>query len=118
MSAVTDAITAMTNGQEHLAFIEGIRAMNSIKEEIRNCKGAPADIIALANWFERVAGSKQAMVDTASANALKHSQEITQHVEEVWATFFKFNEPVVTGHSLGKTAYWTLGPVDPSVILQ
>ena len=77
MSAVTDAITAMTNGQEHLAFIEGIRAMNSIKEEIRNCKGAPADIIALANWFERVAGSKQAMVDTASTNALKHSQEIT-----------------------------------------
>ena len=48
--------------------------MNAIEEEISMCKeGAPADILALATWFKTVASSKQTMVDTASANALKHS---------------------------------------------
>ena len=34
------------------------------------------DVKALLNWFDTVASSKQAMVDTASAQALVHSQEI------------------------------------------
>jgi len=56
------------------------------------------------------------MVDAASANTIIHSQEIQNHVQEVWATFFKFDQPVITGQSLGKTAYWALGPVDPEVV--
>ena len=93
-----EAITDMQNGQELAAFTSGIAAMNALKAEISQCKdGAPEDIKALASWFERVAGSKQAMVDTASAQALVHSQEIVLHVESVWDTFFKFDQPVVTG---------------------
>ena len=99
------------------AFTSGIKAMNALKAEISQCKdSAPQDIMALASWFERVAGSKQALVDTTSAQALVHSQEIVLHVEAVWSTFFKFNEPVVTGQNLGRTAYWALGPVDPEII--
>ena len=57
--AVTKAINAMTQGDEHSAFIDGIKAMNEIQKEISNCKdGAPADIMALATWFKTVAGSK------------------------------------------------------------
>ena len=93
-----ETITDIQNGNELAAFTSGIAAMNSLKAEISQCKdGAPHDIKALASWFERVAGSKQAMVDTASAQALVHSQEIVLHVESVWDTFFKFDQPVVTG---------------------
>ena len=91
--------------------------MNAVKTELSQCKnGAPQDVKALVNWFQTKCGSKQAMVDAASANTIIHSQEIQNHVQEVWATFFKFDQPVITGQSLGKTAYWALGPVDPEVV--
>ena len=114
---IKKAITEMESGQELAAFTTGIAAMNALKAEISQCKDvAPADIKALVSWFERVAGSKQAMVDSASAQSLVHSQEIVIHVEAVWDTFFKFNAPVVTGQNLGRTAFWALGPVDPEYI--
>ena len=97
---------------------DGVKVAIAMGKSLNECKGAaPADIIALNKWFMSKAGSKQAMVDAASANSHTHAQEIQQHVEEVWETFFKFNAPKKTGISLGKTAYWALGPVDPNVIM-
>ena len=52
------------------------------------------------------------MVDNATANAYLHAQEIQHHVEDVWAVFFKFDQPVACGKALGNVAYWALGPVE------
>ena len=54
------------------------------------------------------------MVDTATPNVHIHAQVIQEHVMEVWSTFFAFDQPKKTGVSLGKVAYWALGPVSPN----
>ena len=67
----------MKSGHEMAAFTKSIEAMKALREEISHCKGgATQDVKALLHWFDTVASSKQAMVDTASAQALVHSQEI------------------------------------------
>ena len=90
----------------------------SLTKAVGTCSSATlTEMNALNSWFGRVAGSKQAMVDTATPNVHKHAQEIQIHVMEVWATFFSFKEPKKTGVAIAKTAYWALGPVDPNIIL-
>ena len=69
----------------------------------------------LGAWLIAKAGSKQAMVDAASANAMKHSQEIERHVQEVWDVFFKMNQPVACGKALANVAYWALGPANTNM---
>ena len=52
------------------------------------------------------------MVDSTTANAYLHHQEMFNSVEEVWAVFFKWDQPIKAGQALGRTAYWSLGPVN------
>ena len=97
---------------------DGMQIGFSVLQTVGDCQGASwAEVSALNTWFVTKAGSKQAMVDAATANVMLHSQEIQRHVMEVWATFFKFDQPKKTGVALGKVAYWALGPVNPDVIL-
>ena len=76
VNLVTEAINSMAKGDEHNAFEDVVKSAVAISQEIKSCKSAPADIKALATWFITKAGSKQALVDNASANSLKHSQEM------------------------------------------
>ena len=97
---------------------DGMQIGLSLTRAVSTCSGATlSELHALNSWFARVAGSKQAMVDTATPNVHKHAQEIQEHVMEVWATFFKFDAPKKTGVAIAKTAYWALGPVDQNAIL-
>ena len=95
----------------------GFNAARLIGNELETCQGAPEEVKLLATWFKEKAGDRQKMVDAASANAHLYSQQIQQHVEEVWDVFFKYNEPYKTGVALGKTAFWALGPANPDVHL-
>ena len=81
----------MDSSNEDSAIRFGIKAARMIANEIENCEGAPADVKALNKWFKTKAGSKQALVDAATANSMTNSQEIQESVMAVWETFFKFN---------------------------
>ena len=78
-------------GDEGSAFDKAINAALVMADAVKMCREAPDEAKALSHWFVEKAGTKQRLVDAASANTLVHSQEIQQHVEEVWATFFKFD---------------------------
>ena len=114
VTGFTDLFKKITEGAGMDEMMDdGISIGYSIIKALNDCDGAAfADLQALNQWFVSRAGSKQAMVDAASANSRLHSQEIQQHVMEVWDVFFKFNEPRKTGIALGQVAYWALGPVD------
>ncbi len=102
----------ITSGDEISAFTKAVAAAGKMAEAVKECKQAPKEAKLLGEWFIAKIGTKDKAVEAVTAQSAVHSQEIQIHVEEVWKTFFKFNAPVVTGQSLGKTAYWALGPVD------
>ena len=99
-------------------FVDGGKAALAIGNAIESCKGSPQEIKALASWFKNKLGSKEAAVQASSENTPQHSMEIYIAVEDVWSTFFKFNDPVKTGRSIARVAYWTLGPVEMATVLQ
>lgn len=103
----------ITNGDEGSAFSKAVVAAAKMAEAVKECKQAPKEAKLLGDWFIAKIGTKDRAVEAVTAQSAVHSQEITIRVEEVWATFFTFDQPVVTGQSLGKTAYWALGPIDP-----
>ena len=111
VQGVQDVIELIMNGQEIAAMSKASTVAVIVSNEIKTCKGSASEVMALGQWFVDVAGSKQKMVDAATANAFLHAQEIQRHVEDVWDVFFAFNDPLATGKALGQTAFWALGPV-------
>ena len=56
---------------------DGMEIGVSVLQTLGNCQEATwAEVSALNSWFVAKAGSKQAMVDAATANTMLHSQEI------------------------------------------
>jgi len=63
--------------------------------------------------------SKDAMVDAASLNSHKHSQEIYSNVEDLWRNFYSTTgfgpkNPDQLGVAIGNVSYWALGPIYPT----
>ena len=99
------------------AFTHVVETAMHIASAVQECPEAASEGKSIGYWLMRRAGSKQLMVDSATANAMEHSQEMFNAVEDVWAVFFQFNKPKQCGQALSRTAYWSLGPVGdlPSV---
>ena len=66
-------IDKITAGDEMAAFSSGIQVAMSLAVDLGECKSASAETMQLGEWLVSKAGSKQAMVDAASANAMLHS---------------------------------------------
>ena len=101
VSAIKNVIHQIKDGDEFGAFSSGVAIAASLGADLKNCKTGGHQAVELGSWLIATAGSKQALVDAASANTKNHAQEIERHVQEVWDTFFKFNQPVKTGKALG-----------------
>ena len=87
---ISDLFSDINAGAGMEAYMTDVTRIGfSVLDTVGNCQGASWDEVkALNTWFVTVAGTKQAMADTATANVMLHSQEIQRHVMEVWATFF------------------------------
>ena len=104
---------ALKNDDEFLALEEAAKAAHALSGAVLQCTQAEEEALALSNWYTTRAGTKDAMIEYASANTHLHAKEIESHVEDVWATFFSFTQPIPTGKALGNVAYWALGPIEP-----
>ena len=91
VQGVQEVVQLIMSGQEIAAMSKASTVAVIVSNEIKTCKGSTSEVMALGQWFVDVAGSKQKMVDAATANAFLHAQEIQKHVEDVWATFFNFD---------------------------
>jgi len=105
-------------GNEFKAMTDGIAAANSMRESLEGCQtDAGSDAAQLATWMYNTMRTHEILVDTVSASALEHSQEMYSHVEDVWEVFFKFDQPGKTGAAIANVAFWSLGPANPDVSL-
>ena len=88
VESVYAALKAVFMGDFDSAFGDVVSAAVSLASAVQDCEAAPEDVKAIGYWLMRRAGSKQLAVDSCSANSDKHSQEMFNAVEDVWAVFF------------------------------
>jgi len=115
---VIKVLEDMMAGHEAKALADAIAASNSMRESLELCKTeAGSDVAQLATWMYNTMRTHEILVETVSASALEHSQEMYSQVEDVWDVFFKFDQPGKTGAAVANVAFWSLGPANPDVSL-
>ena len=74
VNAVLKTFNHIMEGKEMEAIGDAIEAAAIVRQELEYCrKDAPEDIAMLIQWMEDKMGSRQALVDAASANTHLHA---------------------------------------------